>query len=398
MKDLLLAILNIFKYVGKIFTFVRNTLFNLVLLTILVCVLFTFIPKGGSHIPSPSILRLDISGDIVEEKRVFGSVEKFLGDSIDEEAKEPETALQDILDIIDSAATDDRIVALLLNLKHMENAGLNQLQTIGQALVNFKKSGKTIIAAEDYYSQSQYYLASYADKIFLNPMGGVDIHGFGVYRLYFREAMERLAINYNIFKVGTYKSAIEPFTRNNMSPEDRKQNEEWLSALWQVYNDDILQQRKISKETIENYTAHISEALQSTGGDTAQLALKTGLVDQLANRSDITAYLAALTKNSEVKPPMVGSADYYDSLLPSYRKIDWKGDKVGLIIAEGNILPGKQPAGLIGGDSLAALIKKAREDKQIKALVLRINSGGGSAFASEIIRQELLLLQKKVNP
>ncbi len=398
MKDLIHAILNIFKYVGNIFTFIRNFIFNVVLLTILVLLLFIFIPKEVSHIPSQSILRLDIFGDIVEEKRVLSSVEKLFGDSVDPDASEPETPLQDILDIIDNAAGDDRIVALLLNLKHMEHAGLNQLQTIGQALVNFKKTGKTITAAEDYYSQSQYYLASYADKIFLNPMGGVDIHGFGVYHLYFREAMEKLAINYNIFKVGTYKSALEPFTRDNMSPDDRRQNEAWLSALWQGFKDNIQQQRKISKETIENYTANISEALQSTEGDTAKLALKTGLVDQLANRSDITAYLAALTKSTDTKPAMVGSADYRNSILPSYSKTDWQGDKVGLIIAEGNILPGKQPAGLIGGDSLAALIIKAREDKQIKAVVLRINSGGGSAFASEIIRQELLLLQKKGKP
>jgi protease IV len=219
-----------------------------------------------------------------------------------------------------------------------------------------------------------------------------------VYRLYFREAMEKLAINYNIFKVGTYKSALEPFTRDNMSPEDRQQNEVWLSALWQVYQDDIRQQRNLTKETIKNYTTNISEALKSTEGDTAQLALKIGLVDQLATRSDITSYLAGLTQNAESKPPIVGSADYYNSILPSYGKIDWQGDKIGLIIAEGNILPGKQPPGLIGGDSLAILIKKAREDKQIKALVVRINSGGGSAFASEIIRQELLLLQKIGKP
>ncbi|MFH0781317.1 MAG: signal peptide peptidase SppA [Pseudomonadota bacterium] len=398
MKDLILAVLNIFRYVGKIITFVRNTLFNLVLLSILVILLLAFIPKEVSHIPSQSILRLDIFGDIVEEKRILGSVQKLLGDSVDPDASEPETALQDILDIIDKAASDSRIVALLLNLKHMDSSGLNQLQTIGQALLKFKKTGKTIIAAEDYYSQSQYYLASYADKIFLNPMGGVDIHGFGVFHLYFREAMDKLAINYNIFKVGTYKSALEPFTRNNMSPEDRKQNEVWLSALWQVYKDDILRQRKISKETLENYTDNIAKALQSAGGDPAQLALKTGLVDQVLNRADITTYLAGLTKSTQDKPRLVGSTEYLNSLLPSYSKIDWKGDKIGVIIAEGNILPGKQPPGFIGGDSLAALIKKVRDDKQTKALVVRINSGGGSAFASEIIRQELVLLQKKGKP
>jgi protease-4 len=398
MKDLILAILNIFKYVGRIFTFIRNTLMNLAMLSLLIIVLLTLLPKEVSHIPSQSILRLDISGNIVEEKRIFGAVEKLLDDSVDPEATEPETGLQDILDIIDNGAADDRIVALLLNLKYMENAGLNQLQVIGQALTNFKESGKTVIAAEDYYTQSQYYLASHASKIFLHPMGGVDIHGFGVYRLYFRKAMEKLAITYNIFKVGTYKSALEPFTRDDMSVDDRKQNEIWLSALWRVYTDTILQQRKLSQEVLENYTSNISEALQGTQGDTAQLALKMGLVDEVANHADISTYLTTLTKSSDGKPRFVGSQSYLDSILPSYSKVDLQGDKIGLIIAEGNILPGKQPPGLIGGDSLAALIKKAREDKQIKALVMRINSGGGSAFASEIIRQELLLLQKKGKP
>jgi protease IV len=398
MKDLILAVFNIFKYVGKIFTFIRNAFFNILLLTILLLSLFFLIPKEVSHIPVQTILRLDISGTIVEEKKVSGAVEKMLEDTVGSESAEPETVLQDILDIIDNAATDDRVTCLLLGLKNMEHAGLNQLQSIGKALSKFRENGKSIIAAEDYYSQSQYYLATYADKIFLNPMGGVDIHGIGVYRLYFREAMEKLAINYNIFKVGSYKSALEPFTRNDMSPEDRKQNDIWLTALWKVYQDDILKQRKLSKETIENYTTDIVQALQSTKGDTAQLALKTGLVDQIATRSEIADYLGTLAKTSTNEPQIISSTEYFTTILPSYRNSNWKGDKIGLIIAEGNILPGKQPPGMIGGDSLAAQIKRAKEDERIKALVIRVNSGGGSAFASEIIRQELLLVQKKGKP
>jgi protease IV len=398
MKDLILAIFNIFKYVGKIFTFIRNVFFNFLLMAIVLISLFFLIPKEVSHIPVQTILRLDISGDIVEEKKISGAVEKMLGDSVGSDSAEPETVLQDILDIIDNAATDDRITGLLLSLKNMEHAGLNQLQIIGKALLMFREKGKSIVAAEDYYSQSQYYLASYADKIFLNPMGGVDIHGFGVYRLYFREAMEKLAINYNIFKVGSYKSALEPFTRNDMSPEDRKQNDVWLTALWKVYQEDILKLRKLSRETIDNYTTDIVQALQNTDGDAAQLALKTGLVDQIATRSDIADYLTTLAKTSTHEPQIIGSAEYLSSIHPSYSNSNWNGDKVGLIIAEGNILPGKQPPGMIGGDSLAAQIKRAKEDERIKALVIRINSGGGSAFASEIIRQELLLFQKKGKP
>ena len=398
MKDLLQAIANIFKYTGRVFTTVRNLLFNLLLITGLTVLAFTFFKSESIDIPPNSILRLDISGNIVEERKILSVLEKYLGGSVDPDNPEAETALQEILDVIDNAASDDRVSALLLNLKHMERAGLNQLQVIGQALEDFKSSGKTIVAAEDFYTQSQYYLASYATKVIVNPMGGVDLHGFGVYRLYFREALDKLSVNYNIFKIGTYKSALEPFTRDSMSPEDRQQNKIWLSALWRVYTDDILQQRKISREVIENYTNNIEVALESTKGNTAELALKTGLVDQVLTRAEISTYLASLAKTTTDKLRTISSADYYASIEPSYTGDSSESEKVGLIIAEGNILPGKQPPGAIGGDSLARLIRKARDNKDVKALVLRINSGGGSAFASEIIRQELLEFKKKGKP
>lgn len=398
MKDLFLAICNIFKYTGKIFAALRNLLFNMLLLLILVSIAIALIPGEGRFIPPNSVLRLDISGNIVEERRIISALEKLFGDSVDPDAPEPETALQDILDVIDTAATDDRIAVLLLNLKHLDNAGLNQLQAIGQALDTFKATGKPVVAAEDYYSQAQYYLASHADKIIVNPMGGVDIHGLGVYRLYFREALDKLSVNYNIFKVGTYKSALEPFTRDNMSPEDREQNQQWLSALWQVYTDDILAERGLSQEILENYTDNITAALAETGGNTAQLAQKTGLVDHIWTRPQITSYLTSLTKTTEEKLHTISSLDYYDIVQPSFGQTASENGKIGLIVAEGTILPGKQPPGFIGGDSLAELMKKAKEDDKIKALVLRINSGGGSAFAAEVIRQEILELKKKGKP
>lgn len=398
MKDLFFAILNIFKGVGKIFAFFRNLLLNLLLLAGLLLLVVSLLPQKTAHLPSRAILTLDLRGDIVEEKRTINAIEKLFQDSVDESGTTGETVLQEIIDTIDSAAADPQIVALLLNLKDLGSAGLDQLQAVGNRLDEFKKTGKTVVAAEDYYTQAQYFLASYADKILLNPLGGVELHGFGVYRLYFREAMEKLAINYNIFKVGTYKSALEPFIRDNMSPEDREQNNSWLTSLWQVYVDGIVTRRKLDTTTLRDYTDDIARALESTNGDTAQLSLRLGLVDQLATRKEISDYLASLAGNPKGQPELISTRDYADSVVPAYDQIDWRGDKIGLIIAEGNILPGKQPAGLIGGDSLAELIKEARDDKQTKALVLRINSGGGSAFASEIIRQELLLVQKKGKP
>jgi protease IV len=398
MKDLLRSVWNIFQYTGRFFTFIRNFFFNLLLLLVFIALVISLLPGEEAKIPSGTVLRLDIAGDIVEEKKLLSTFEKLLQDSLAINTPEPETALQDILDIIRGAAGDNRIVALVLNVKDMRRGGMNQLQTIGQALNDFKKTGKKVVAAEDYYTQSQYFLASYADKVLVNPMGGVDMHGIGVYRLYFKDAVEKLEINYNVFKIGSYKSALEPFTRNSMSPADKQQNELWLAALWQVYTDEIAKQRNIPVHAVQYYTDNIDKALDSTKGDTARLALETGLVDQIATRQETATYLASLSPIQTGAPELLSSMDYLNTITPSFTPETSEESKVGLIIAEGNILPGKQPPGMIGGDSLANLIKKAREDSAVKALVLRINSGGGSAFASEVIRQEILELKKSGKP
>ncbi len=398
MKDLALAIFNIFRAVGRIFTLVRNLLFNLVFIAVLLVVLVALFSPGGKPLPERAILHLQVQGDIVEARRAQNAVEKLMRDQLEPESSAGETVLQTLLDTIDSAAADGQIVALLLDLKEFDSAGLDQLQTVGESLSRFKETGKTVVAAGDYYTQSQYFLASYSDKIFLNPMGGVELHGFGVYRLYFRQAMEKLAINYNVFKVGEYKSALEPFTRDDMSAEDRRQNDAWLSALWGLYLDGVATRRNIDRARLVAYTNAIDDALREVDGDTARLAEKTGLVDRLATRDEVDSYLASLAKDHKGKPALVSLAEYADRVIPAYDPIPWDGDKIGLIVAEGNILPGKQPPGFIGGDTLAESIRQARDDRQVKALVLRINSGGGSAFASEVIRQELLLVQKKGKP
>ncbi|MGB3224737.1 MAG: signal peptide peptidase SppA [Desulforhopalus sp.] len=398
MKDLLMSICNILKYVGRFFTFIRNFFFNILLLIVFIAIIIAIIPREESTIPLGSLLRLDISGNIVEEKKLSSTLEKLFEQSFTLDAAEPETALQDILDIINEAGKDDRIKALVLNLKDMGHGGMDQLQNIGHALTRFKETGKIVVAAEDYYTQPQYFLASYANKIIVNPMGGVDMHGLGVYRLYFNDALEKLEINYNIFKVGEYKSALEPFTRNSMSVADQQQNELWVSALWQLYTDEIAKQRKISLDSIHYYTSNIDEALSSTQGNIAQLALKTGLVDKIATRNEIDSYLTSLTPTLSGKVHILPSRQYLESITPSYAEDTSQKLKVGLIIAEGNILPGKQPPGMIGGDTLAELIKKARENIEVQALVLRINTGGGSAFASEIIRQEVLEFKKSGKP
>lgn len=337
-------------------------------------------------------------GNIVEERKILNSIEQILEDPFFGQSRQQETLLQDILDVIDKGSSDDNIKIILLNLKLMGRAGLNQLEAIGDALETFKKSGKQVIAAEDYYTQTQYFLASYANTIIINPMGGVDLHGLGVYRLYFKDAIDSLKINYNIFKVGTYKSALEPFTRTDMSVEDQKQNEIWLSKLWQNFTSIIAENRHISSFQLRRYTDNIAQELEKAKGNTAQLANNTGLVDQIMTRSQIKDHLKSITQTVGNSLPVTSTKNYLENIVPSYSPDATSQYNIGIIVAEGNILPGKQPTGFIGGDSLALLIDKARTDSTVKALVLRINSGGGSAFASEIIRQSLLEFKKTNKP
>ncbi|MFT5698067.1 MAG: protease-4 [Desulforhopalus sp.] len=401
MKDLIYSIANIFRYAGKFFTIIRNTFFNLLFLFLMIIVAFSFFSsrtKPEVAVNSNSILRLDLYGNIVEERKMLSSIEKILEDPIFGQSRQQETVLQDILDVIDKSTSDDQVKVILLNLKQMGRAGINQLETIGKALNTFKKTGKKVIATEDYYTQTQYFLASYANTVVLNPMGGVDIHGLGVYRLYFKDALDSLKINYNIFKVGTYKSALEPFTRTDMSAQDQQQNEVWLSKLWQSFSTTVTKNRNISSFQLRSYTDNIAEELAKAGGNTAQLALNTGLVDRVLTRTQINEHLKTLAHTTGEKLPITTTKKYLETLTPSYTPDGTGSQNIGVIIAEGNILPGKQPTGFIGGDSLSELIDKARTDDNIKALVLRINSGGGSAFASEIIRQSLIEYKKTKKP
>ena len=335
----------------------------------------------------------------LKKSNITDPVNELLSDSIGIKDLPRETLLQDILDAIHAASSDTRIKCLVLDLENMGKAGINQLQVIGNELEKFKKSGKKVIAAEDFFTQKKYYLATYADTIILNPMGGVDLHGFGVYSLFFKDALDKLHINYHVFRVGKYKSALEPIMGNAMSPEAKSQNQQWLTSLWQSFSADICRQRSLPSEAIDNYINNISTKLAETDGDTALLAQKSGLVDELKTRDELRQYLIQMTAPDPTTDfRQVSLRDYLKTINPSYESGTKSPNKIGIIVAEGTILNGDQPAGAIGGDSLSALIRNARTDNQIKAVVLRIDSGGGSVFASEIIRQELLALKKSGKP
>lgn len=396
MKDLIKAIATIFKYAGRTISVIRNTLFNLVFLFILFVLIAAFFSSETPQLEDNSLLHLNLTGDIVEEPPTSDALGSALESLAGAEEQQRYVLLQDILDAIETAADDSAITAILLDLKNLGAVGINQMQAIGESLKTFRQQGKKVYAAEYFYTQKQYYLASYADTIVVNPMGGVDLHGFGTYPLYFKEAIDKLKVHYHVFKVGDYKSALEPFTRNSMSEYARSQNAQWLNDLWGNFTSDIAEQRGFSQQIIADYIENIAAKLAATNGDTAQLALDIGLVDKILTHNDLKRFLKKATQNASDN--LVTLNEYLNFVDQSYAFSNNGGNEVGIVVAEGKIVGGNQPAGIIGSESLGKLLRNARENHSVKAVVLRINSGGGSAFASEIIRQEILELKNAGKP
>jgi protease-4 len=397
MRFLFNAIKTLFKSIFAALSFIRSLLFNLLFIGLIVVLAVMFFKTEELVIPDQAILELTISGTLVEQKSEADPFGNYLSQFLGLPENPRETLLQDILDTIRQAQDDPKISALLLDLKYLELIGLNQLEDIGAALSDFKQSGKPVISAEDYYSQDQYYLAAHGSTIFLNPMGGVNLHGYGLYRFYFKEALEKLKVNFHVFQVGSYKSALEPLTRNSMSAEDRSQSRAWLTALWNNYTKQVAAQRSLKPDDLNAYINKIPQNLKAADGDVGRLALEAGLVDGLKTRQELRSYLAEFAGSAE-DPAVVSYRNYLDTVKKSYRSSEKDQDHVALIVAQGSIVPGESKPGVIGADTTARLLQTAREADHVRAVVLRIDSGGGSAFASEIIRQELLELKKSGKP
>ena len=356
------------------------------------------------EIEQNSALVLAPHGTILEKKSSLEPAEHLLH-LLNGTLQEEELLLQDIIKGIRTAARDKRIKLLVLVPDRIEQAGLNQLQDIGRVIDEFKQSGKPVIAYADSLSQGQYYLAARGDEVYLNPMGEVGLQGFGVFRLYMRELLEKLKINFHIFRVGTFKSALEPLLRNDMSPAAKEANMQWLTQLWQQFCADIAEQRGLSAQDITDLVEQLPENLKETGGDTAQMAINLGLIDGVKTRNQFRDYLISQVGRNAKKTgyKRVDFSDYLETLAPAYQKPASRAaaaneEYVALIVAQGDIVYGDGEIGQIGSSGLTKLLRKARRKKSVKAVVLRIDSGGGSAFASELIRQEILEVRKAGKP
>jgi protease-4 len=375
----------------------RRFIFNLVFVVIVIALLVLLFKSDKPDVPKTAALVIAPQGVLVEQLTAQSArrmVDEARG------AVQKETLLKDVIDAVDAAKDDERIEVLVLELSDFAGGRQTKLEDLRDAIVEFKESGKQVIATADGYAQGAYYLAAHADKVLMHEMGALVFESFGRYRMYFKDGIDRLGLDVHIFRVGTYKSAVEPFLRNDMSPEAREANLEWMGDLWNHYLDAIVQARGISRESLEVYVNELPRLLVEAGGDTAKIALDAGLVDETLSRDEVRDMLIELVGEDEDDHTyyQVAYQDYLEALDEDRFGRDAKGDRVGVVVARGTILDGSHPAGTIGGDSTAALIRQARNNEDVKAIVLRVDSGGGSAFASEIIRKECELARDEGKP
>ena len=364
----------------------RKVTFNLLFLFLAVGLLAILFSNDDPKIAKKTALVIEPKGILVEQLTA-----QTVGSLIDQArgAGSAETLLKDVIDAIDAAKDDDRVQLLVLDLNSFSGAGLTKLQDMAEAITNFKTSGKKVIAISDFYGQEAYYLAAHADEVIMNDLGGIVIEGFGRHRMYYKEGIDKLGLDVNIFKVGTFKSAVEPFELNGMSDYAKEANENWLGDLWQIYLNDVTVARGLKPQSLDQYAQEYPKLMAQANGELS--AVDFGLADQALSRVEAREYLIELVgENKETHSyNRVGLDDYLTTIKEDRFGRETKGNKVAVVVARGTILDGTQPAGTIGGDSTAALIRKARNDEEVKAIVLRVDSGGGSAFASEVIRREL---------
>jgi protease-4 len=390
-----------FGSLGTGFKFIRNLVLNVLFLVLFVGFISVLLSDDDKvTVPETAALVLSIKGNLVEEKRWVDPVEAAINESAGGAEPEHEVLVRDVVKVIEHAAKDNKIKVMVLDLADLGSASQDKLKSIGTALEKFKAADKKVFATGAMYAQNQYFLASYADSINLNPQGAVLLEGYGSYPMYYKSALEKLKITTHVFKVGTYKSAVEPFLRDDMSPEAKEANSAWLNELWAEYKKQVAERRGFAIDNFDETFGRLYERVNAADGDLAKYALDAKFVDTLKTaeqfRQDIIALVGTDQENHTFN--QINYQDYQHLVIPSMPVVNPLTDKVALVVARGNIVDGNAKAGTIGGDSTAKLLRRARLDEKVKAVVLRIDSGGGSAFASEIIAEEVRLLKAAGKP
>ncbi|ENR6205836.1 signal peptide peptidase SppA [Serratia marcescens] len=398
MRTLWQIIAGIFRWTWRLLNFIRELILNLFLVLLIlvgVGIYLSFQSSSTSTAPARGALLVDLSGVVVDQPSVNNRVRQWgrelLGAS---SSRLQENSLFDVVDSIRKAKDDKNITGMVLQLNDFAGADQPSLRYIGKALREFRDSGKPIFAIGDSYNQTQYYLASYANKVYLSPQGAVDLHGFATNNLYYKSLLDMLKVTTNIFRVGTYKSAVEPLIRDDMSPAAREADSRWIGGLWQNYLETVAANRQLTPQQLFPGAAGVLSGLQAAGGDTARYALDNKLVDELASRTAIENQLVK-TFGWDKQANDFNAISIYDyQPKPDANQ----GGKIAVVFANGAIMDGPQTPGNVGGDTTAAELRQARLDPAVKAVVFRVNSPGGSVSASEVIRSELAAVRAAGKP
>lgn len=397
------AILTFLKYCWRGLNFIRDCVMNLVFL--LFVLLLGAILSLSSYMDGEKVelvgeqgaLLLNLDGYLADNRDSQPEWERALQE-LDNQHVPGKISTFDVVYAIEQAANDERIKGLVLDLNYFEGADIPALEYVGESLKNFKKTEKPVIAFSDNYTQAQYLLASYADEIYLNPRGSVFIQGLAAQNLYFREMLDKLEVTPHVFRVGTYKSAVEPFLRNDMSPEARRNLQQWLNGMWTNYKDIIATNRKIDQNSVLPDAKTFLKELKALKGDSTAYVEQRKLVTQLASRSELDKKLIELFGSNKDDEPKLLSFNRYLKALPDRMLSEDSEHKIAVVNVEGVIVDGESYQDEVGGNTVSRLLSEANADKDVKAVVLRVNSPGGSAFASEVIRQEVDALQKAGKP
>ena len=364
------------------------TFFIRALTVIIICIfILSLFSKVSDDIEKGTALFIPMNGILVEQAQEVNSFESFLGG-----ARKNEIELKNIINIIKAVSNDKKIDTIVISLSNFIGGYPADIFYLSEALNNFKKvDGNKIIAIADQFSQASYIIASFADEIILHPSGGVLLTGWSSKRVFVKDFLDKLDVRVLEFSKGEYKSATEVFTRSSMSNESKESNSKLFNVIWKFTSKSIEKNRNLENGFIENY---IQNALAQNHNNTsmAELALNNGLVDKLMTRVEVEKYLADQFPDEKNDWKFIHYRDYEQNSPEKNKNI------IGLVSIAGTILDGSQPRGSAGGENISAMIKEARNEKNLKALVLRVNTPGGSAFASEIIREQVLAIKDRGIP
>ncbi|MGH8253472.1 MAG: S49 family peptidase, partial [Steroidobacteraceae bacterium] len=389
-------LLNFFRSLWHGLDVLRRVLHLLLMLALLTLIIVAL--RGSvAHLPERGALVVHPGGEIVEQlagEPLQRAISEARGDSA------PQTLLWDLTRAIRSAADDSHIQALLIETDDITHVGQPELEELAAAIGEFRASGKKVIAHGSYFLQGQYYLAAQADELYLDPFGFVLLPGYDRYRMYLKDAIEKISVDVHLVRAGKFKSADEPLVRRDMSDEDKQESLAYLQALWLGYRTAVGTARHIDPGALSSYTEGYVQAVQKAGGDLAGVARAAGLVTALRTGGEVAKRMAELVGTDDDKRGFQGVTveEYLRALRPGEHSHRGAGSAVGVVVASGEMLDGNQPSGTIGGESTAALLRQARLDDSIKAVVLRIDSPGGSVLAAEQIYREVQLLRTAGKP